>query len=113
MTILILFSVTLTIQTTADTQTQPEQTPSLDPVWIRGTLFGKIANSVLEENEYGTLYLTYHAINVFLIGHYYGFGGGPAFIHIKNRDIQNRYGEFPGFKGWYSDTYILGRYDGL
>lgn len=93
--------------------TQSENIPSYDPVWVRGTLFGRIANPQIEVNEYGTTLLNCRAITVFLIGHYYGFGSGPAFISIKNRDLQLRYGQFPGFKGMYTDTFILGRYDGL
>ncbi len=86
---------------------------SFDPVWIVGTLFGKIENPQLTENEYGNLYLSFHAIQVFLIGHYTGFGSGPAFIFKQDTNLSFHYGDFPGFKGWYWDHFIFGRYQGL
>jgi len=90
-----------------------ESTLTLDPAWIRGTLFGKIADPQVVENEYENLYLNLKAINLFFIGHYYGFGSGPAFIHIQDRNLSLGYQRFPGFKGWYNDQFMLGRYDGL
>jgi hypothetical protein len=103
----------MSFPSTANSQMQREKIQTLDPAWIRGTLFGTIANPQLGENEYGTTYITFRAIKIFLIGHYYGFGSGPVFIRIENSDLQLKYGQFPGLKGLYTDNFIFGRYDGL
>jgi len=92
---------------------QPGGASSFDPVWIVGTLFGKIDNPQLSENEYGNLYISFRAIRVLLIGHYTGFGSGPAFIFKKDTNLSFQYGAFPGFKGWYWDHFIFGRYNGM
>jgi hypothetical protein len=110
--ILILFSVISSFLSTAQKKIQPESISSFDPVFVRGTLFGTIDTPQVRENEYGTLLISFRAIKIFLIGHYYGFGSGPAFIVIKDTDLQLKYGSFPGFKGWYWDNFIFGRYGG-
>jgi hypothetical protein len=92
---------------------QPSVASSFDPAWIVGTLFGKIDNPQLIENEYGNLYINFRAIRVFLIGHYTGFSSGPAFIFKKDTNLSFQYGDFPGFKGWYWDHFIFGRYNGM
>jgi hypothetical protein len=111
--ILILFSVISSFHSTAQTKIQRERASSFDPAFVRGTLFGTIDNPHVSENEYGTLLISFRAIKVLLIGHYYGFSSGPAFILIKDTDLQLKYGSFPGFKGWYWENFIFGRYDGL
>jgi hypothetical protein len=98
---------------TESVKIQPLAASSFDPAWVVGTLFGKIDDPQVNENEYGNLYISFRAIRVFLIGHYYGFGSGPAFIFKKDTNLSFQYGDFPGFKGRYWDHFIFGRYNGL